>query len=165
MLREIQITDTLGFVSVKDSLFGESDRYKSMMNIPIKGVDAIFSMEADIIDKNGYQSQSLKSVLKNIVLFDQDKNLLKQENKELDVDGVNGNSIVLGSLVEVSTSGNWPTLYDAGVIINNQESKSLNLSIFVSINGISFFTYNPVNFKASEYEVLSRPQKLKIYTH
>ena len=115
MLREIQITDTLGFVSVKDSLFGESDRYKSMMNIPIKGVDAVFSMEADIIDKNGYQVPVFEvSVKKNIVLFDQDKNLLKQENKVVSVDGVNGNSIVLGSLVEVSTSGNWPTLYDPG---------------------------------------------------
>ena len=115
MLREIQITDTLGFVSVKDSLFGESDRYKSMMNVPIKGVDAVFSMEADIIDKNGYQVPVFEvSVKKNIVLFEQDKNLLKQENKVVSVDGVNGNSIVLGSLVEVSTSGNWPTLYDAG---------------------------------------------------
>ena len=70
MLREIQITDTLGFVSVKDSLFGESDRYKSMMNIPIKGVDAVFSMEADIIDKNGYQVPVFEvSVKKNIVNF------------------------------------------------------------------------------------------------
>jgi hypothetical protein len=49
------------------------------------------------------------------------------------------------------------------VIINNQESKSLNLSIFVSINGISFFTYNPVNFKASRIyrSTFSRPQKVE----
>jgi len=49
------------------------------------------------------------------------------------------------------------------VIINNQESKSLNLSNFVSINGISFFTYNPVNFKASRIyrSTFSRPQKVE----
>ena len=31
----------------------------------------------------------------------------------MSVDGVNGPSLVLGSLVEVNTNGNWPTTYDA----------------------------------------------------
>ena len=49
------------------------------------------------------------------------------------------------------------------VIINNQEAEYLNLSIFVNINGISFFTYNPVNFKASRIyrSTFSRPQKVE----
>ena len=49
------------------------------------------------------------------------------------------------------------------VIINNQEAEPLNLSIFVNINGISFFTYNPVNFKASRIyrSTFSRPQKVE----
>ena len=49
------------------------------------------------------------------------------------------------------------------VIINNQEAESLNLSIFVNINGISFFTYKPVNFKASRIyrSTFSRPQKVE----
>ena len=39
MLREVIVIDTLGFASVKDSLFGESDRYKYMAEVPIEGVD------------------------------------------------------------------------------------------------------------------------------
>jgi hypothetical protein len=55
MLREVTVVDTLGFVSVKDSLFGEDERYKMMASVPIEGSDAMFSIQADIIDKNGYQ--------------------------------------------------------------------------------------------------------------
>ena len=52
-------------------------------------------------------------ISKNIILFDQNKDLLKQENETVSVDGVNGPNITLGSLVEVSTNGNWPTIFDA----------------------------------------------------
>ena len=55
MLKEVEIVDTLGFVSVKDSLFGENESYKMMAKIPIEGTDSEFSIKADIIDKNGYQ--------------------------------------------------------------------------------------------------------------
>lgn len=115
MLREVQIIDTLGFASVKDSLFGTSDRYKSMMNVPVKGVDTVFSMKSDVIDKNGYQVPVFEvRVSKEVVLYDQNSYLLEQEKATVSVDGVNGPAIILGSLSEVSTNGNWPTLYDAG---------------------------------------------------
>ena len=52
-------------------------------------------------------------VSKNIILFDQNKDLLKQENETISVDGVNGSEIVLGSMTNVSTNGNWPTIFDA----------------------------------------------------
>jgi len=114
MLREVQIIDTLGFASVKDSLFGTSDHYKSMDKIPVEGVDASFSMKADVIDKNGYQVPVFEvRVAKDIVLHDQDAYLLEQEKATVSVDGVNGSAIILGSLSEVSTNGNWPTIYDA----------------------------------------------------
>lgn len=114
MLREVQIIDTLGFASVKDSLFGTSDHYKSMDKIPVEGVDASFSMKADVIDKNGYQVPVFEvRVAKDIVLHDQDAYLLEQEKATVSVDGVNGPAIILGSLSEVSTNGNWPTIYDA----------------------------------------------------
>ncbi len=114
MLREVQIIDTLGFASVKDSLYGTSDRYKTMMKVPVEGVDTTFSMKADIIDKNGYQVPVFEVLVsKDIVLFDQDKYLLEQEKATISVDGVNGPSIILGSLSEVSTNGNWPSIYDA----------------------------------------------------
>jgi len=34
LLKEVKIIDTLGFVSVRDSLFKKDDRYKTMMNVP-----------------------------------------------------------------------------------------------------------------------------------
>mgnify|MGYP001368371358 FL=1 len=114
MLKEVEIVDTLGFVSVKDSLFGENESYKMMAKIPIEGTDSEFSIKADIIDKNGYQVPVFEvKVKKDIVLFDQNKDLLDQENKVVSVDGVNGPEIILGSMSDVSTSGNWPTIFDA----------------------------------------------------
>ena len=114
MLKEVEIVDTLGFVSVKDSLFGQNESYKMMAKVPIQGSDSEFSIKADIIDKNGYQVPVFEvKVAKDIVLFDQNKDLLDQENKVISVDGVNGREIILGSMSEVSTSGNWPTFFDA----------------------------------------------------
>ena len=114
MLREVVVIDTLGFASVKDSLFGNSDRYKNMSKVPIEGVDQIFKIKSDVIDKNGYNVPVFEvRVSKDVVLFDQNKDLLKQEKGLMSVDGVNGPDIVLGSLTEVSTNGNWPTTYDA----------------------------------------------------
>ncbi len=114
MLKEVEIVDTLGFVSVKDSLFGKNESYKMMAKVPIDGTDSKFSIKADIIDKNGYQVPVFEvKVKKDIVLFDQNKDLLDQENKVISVDGVNGPEIILGSMTDVSTSGNWPTIFDA----------------------------------------------------
>ena len=115
MLREIIVTDTLGFVAVKDSLFQTSDRYKKMSNIPIEGLqDSVFKITSTIINKNGYKVPVFEvKVSKNTLLFDQDQDLVKQENETVSVDGVNGPEIILGSLTNVSTNGNWPTIFDA----------------------------------------------------
>ena len=114
MLKEVEIVDTLGFVPVKDSLFGDNESYKMMAKVPIEGTDSEFSIKADIIDKNGYQVPVFEvKVKKDVVLFDQNKDLLDQENKVVSVDGVNGPEIILGSMSDVSTSGNWPTIFDA----------------------------------------------------
>ena len=114
MLREIVVIDTLGFVPVKDSLFKENNDYKLMSEIPIDGLDASFEINSDIIIKNNYRVPVFEvKIAKNIILYDQDKDLLKQENETVSVDGVNGPEIILGSLVEVSTNGNWPTIFDA----------------------------------------------------
>ena len=114
MLREVVVIDTLGYVSVKDSLFGNSLRYKNLALVPIKGVDAMFKIKSDIIKKGDYDVPVFEvSISKDIVLWDQNKDLLKQEKGLMSVDGVNGPSLVLGSLTEVNTNGNWPTTYDA----------------------------------------------------
>ena len=114
MLKEVIVIDTLGFVNVKDSLFKINNDYKMMSKIPIEGVEENFTINADIIDKNGYNVPVFEvKVSKDIVLFDQDTDLLKEENETISVDGVNGSEIVLGSLTEVSVNGNWPTIFDA----------------------------------------------------
>lgn len=111
-LKEIVVVDTLGYRSVKDSLFGGSDRYKRMMYVPIEGVDAKFDLEAGTVDKNGTRIPVFEAkVAKNVVLYDQDKNLVAQENEVVSVDNVNGPFIRVGSMEEVNTSGNWPKVY------------------------------------------------------
>ena len=105
MLREVIVVDTLGYVSVKDSLFSNTDSYKYMASIPIEGVDEKFKLKADIIDKNGYNVPVFEvRVSKDLILFDQNKDLITQEKQTVSVDGVNGPDIVLGSLSDVSTN-------------------------------------------------------------
>jgi len=115
MLREIIVIDTLGTVSVKDSLFGDSNRYKQMAFIPIEGVkDSMFKINAEVINKNGYKVPVFEvKVTKDIILYDQNSDLVRQENETVSVDGVNGSEIILGSLNNVSNNGNWPTIFDA----------------------------------------------------
>lgn len=115
MLREVIVIDTLGRVSVKDSLFKNSTRYQDMAYIPIDGVrDSVFTINAEVINKNGYKVPVFEvKVSKSVILFDQDADLVQQENETVSVDGVNGPAIVLGSLSNVSTNGNWPTIFDA----------------------------------------------------
>ena len=115
MLREVIVIDTLGYASVKDSLFGDSERYKNMMYIPVKGQeDKRFSLKTDVLDNNGYRLPVFEvKVSKDVILHDQDKYLVALEKEVISVDGVNGPDITLGSLTQVSTSGNWPTTYDS----------------------------------------------------
>jgi hypothetical protein len=114
MLREVVVVDTLGFVPVKDSLFKDSNAYKNFATVPVEGIDATFNINADIIDKNGYRVPVFEvKVAKDVILHDLDKDLIKIENETVSVDGVNGPTIILGSLTEVSTNGNWPTIFDA----------------------------------------------------
>ena len=119
MLKEIVVIDTLGTINVKDSLFYKNNNYIDMAIIPIDGIDALFSIDADKIEKNSGGSISYYvdvfevKVSKDIILYDQNKDLLKQENETISVDGVNGPNIILGSMTNVSINGNWPTIFDA----------------------------------------------------
>lgn len=119
MLKEVVVVDTLGTVSVKDSLFSDNKNYVNMAKIPVQGIEGVFSINADKIEKNSggtisyYVDVFEVKVSKDVILFDQNKDLLKQENETISVDGVNGPSIVLGSMTNVSINGNWPTIFDA----------------------------------------------------
>jgi len=113
LLREVTIIDTLGFVSVKDSLFKGDDRYKSMMNVPFAQGGETFTMKSDIVDKGGYKAPVFEAkVKKDVILYDQPKDLMSRENAQISVEEVNGPEIRVGSLTDVSTNGNWPPIYD-----------------------------------------------------
>ncbi len=113
-LREVTIIDTLRFVSVKDSLFKTDTRYKSLATIPNAANGEKIQMKADIIEKSGYKAPVFKAwVDKEVLLYDQQKSLRQKENAEQSVEEVNGSEISVGSLEEVSTSGNWPPIYDS----------------------------------------------------
>jgi hypothetical protein len=111
---EAIIIDTLGFTPVRDSLYGKTDRYKTMMNVPIEGTDAKFELEAGTLEKSGTVYSVFESkVSKDIVLHGLNKDLIAQEKQIISVEGVNGPYIKVGSMTEVNTSGNWPKLYDS----------------------------------------------------
>jgi hypothetical protein len=111
--KDIVVIDTLGFVSIKDSLFKKSTRYKTMMNVPVPGKDdAKFDLKAGFIEQNDIKIPVFEaSVKKSIILHDQDKDLVMQENQVVSVDGVNGDALKVGSMDEVNTTGNWPKTY------------------------------------------------------
>jgi hypothetical protein len=107
------ILDTLGFTPVRDALFNGTDRYKTMMNIPVEGVDAKFELQAGKLDKSGVIYSVFEAkVSKDVILLGLDADLIVQEKQVVSVEGVNGPSIKVGSMTEVNTSGNWPKLYD-----------------------------------------------------
>jgi len=111
--RDTVIVDTLGFVKVKDSLFKNDDRYKSMMEVPYAQNGETFELKADIIEKSGYRAPVFEAkIKKEVVLYDQPQDLLDRENSHVSVEEVNGSEIKVGSLTDVSTNGNWPPIYD-----------------------------------------------------
>ncbi len=111
--KDTVVLDTLGFVAVKDSLFGNSNRYKTLMQVPFAQNGEIFEMKAGIIEKSGYKVPVFEvKVAKDIILHDQAEDLVAREKAQQSVEEVNGIAIKVGSLTEVSTNGNWPPIYD-----------------------------------------------------
>jgi hypothetical protein len=107
------VLDTLGFTPVRDAIFNSTDRYKTMMNIPIDGIDAKFELQAGKLEKSGaIYSVFEAKISKDVILQGLDADLIVQEIQVVSVEGVNGPSIKVGSMTEVNTSGNWPKLYD-----------------------------------------------------
>ena len=111
--KDIVIVDTLGFVSVKDSLFGIDSRYETMMYVPFSEKDDTkFVLKAGFLNQNGIDIPVFEALVKKrIILHDQSLNLILKENQVQSVDGVNGPSLKIGSMDEVNTNGNWPKNY------------------------------------------------------
>jgi len=111
MFKEKVLIDTLGTASVKDSIFKNSDRYRTMMNIP--GADAKFTLKAGEIEKGNSMLAVFEAKMeKKLVLADQPAYLVFNESETIAVDGVNGAYISIGSMEEINTNGNWPRYYD-----------------------------------------------------
>jgi hypothetical protein len=113
---EVVLLDTLGFTPVRDSIFGGTDRYKTMMNLPLEaeGISGTVELKVGEIVKNRNTYSAFEAkISKKIVLKGLDKDLINQEQQVVSVEGVNGAYISVGSLNEIDTSGNWPKIYDA----------------------------------------------------
>ena len=110
MFKDIVLIDTLGYVAVKDSLFGMDNRYKTMMDLPEGAGEpgAKFTLKAGKLEDIPVFEASIE---KSKILWDQDPNLIKKENEVVSVDGVNGPTLKVGSMDEVNTNGNWPKNY------------------------------------------------------
>ena len=108
---EVVITK-LGSVSVKDSLFKNSDRYKRLNVVKVGSIEVPVSMKTGVVSRNDMNLSVFQAIIdKNALLKDLDQELVKQENKVESIDEINGPQIILGSLEEVTLTGNWPKKY------------------------------------------------------
>jgi energy-coupling factor transporter transmembrane protein EcfT len=123
-LKDTVVIDTLGFVSVRDSLFKEvknkegkilktADRYKKMMLVPTLIDGTKFGINAGFIERNKDNKQAVFEVkiAKALLLHDQDMDMVAQENEVVSVEQVNGAYLKVGSMDKVDTNGNWPKVY------------------------------------------------------
>lgn len=108
------IVDTLRFKSVKDSLFKDSDRYKTLNKVSIKGKDVNITLDAGFTLRNDRKIAVFEATAsKDEILHGLSRDLIIQEKQTQSVDGVNGTHIRVGSMTDVNTNGNWPKQYDS----------------------------------------------------
>ncbi len=106
------VIDTLGYYSVKDSIFKNTDRYKEMMYVPGTDRKVKFELEAGNITEGKTKIPVFEaSVDKSVLLADQDKNFVENERKLQSVDDISGPIIKVGDMNKVTDSGNWPKNY------------------------------------------------------
>jgi len=107
---EKRVVDTVGFEPVINSFEGRD--YKNMMNVP--GTDAKFDLKIGSVEKvQGVKASVFQAKIdKEVVLHGLNKDLIRQEKEALGGINVPGESIVVGSLEDVNSNGNWPPFYD-----------------------------------------------------
>lgn len=101
------VVDTLGYYSVKDSLFAGKD-YKGINIVGIGKDGATFKLKAGQLDNIPVFEASVD---KSVILDGEDPNLIAKEKQVVSVDGVNGPALKVGSMEEIKTVGNWPKNY------------------------------------------------------
>jgi Ca2+/Na+ antiporter len=108
--KEITITDTIGFQPVKE-LFKNVD-VSQLLKYTIEGAPGSIELKTNVvIDKENRVPVFSAVAQKKDILFDQPERLAKDELKAKSVESIDGPTIYVGSLVEITTSGNWPSKY------------------------------------------------------
>lgn len=107
------LIDTLGYSSVKDSLFPNTD-VSELLEYKFEGASGKIMLET--AEKRDYEKdrtyQLFKATaLKKDILADQPKKYVRPELEVRAVEKIDGDAITVGNLEEVSTSGNWPRQY------------------------------------------------------
>ncbi len=106
------VVDILGYESIKDSLFRNTD-YRKLNKIAIGDKEVKIDMRTSAIERNEILYPVFEAkVTKQALLFDQDNNYVEQEDKVESLGEINGKLISVGSLDEINTNGNWPVSYD-----------------------------------------------------
>lgn len=107
---EKRVTDTIGYEPVLK--YFENRDFKNMFKVP--GTDKEFELEVGTVEK----VQDLEvpvfraRIEKEFLLTGMKPSLVKQEIEALATDQIRGEYVLVGSLDEVTTAGNWPPFYD-----------------------------------------------------
>ena len=109
---EYLVTDTIGFTDVRAAYVGRD--YKNMMKVP--GTDSLFTLNIGQVQKSHGDMRNVfeAKVRKELVLNGLNPDLIRLEEKAEANDEVKGEYVRVGSLVDVTDSGNWPPSYDFG---------------------------------------------------
>ncbi|WP_426430286.1 hypothetical protein ACPX19_12210 [Winogradskyella sp. HB-48] len=102
--KTITLIDTLSYWNVKDSIFKGDTRYKNLADVGVGKEGAKFKLEAGKIEEIPVFEASVD---KAIVLDGQEKYLIEKEKQAISIAGVKGETVKIGSMQEVNTSGNW----------------------------------------------------------
>jgi hypothetical protein len=105
------IRDTIGFVSVRDSLFGRRENFnlKDIVIVPFSN-NVQFELKADTLERSGMKVYVFEAKTLNVNFLTEGMSMYRQEvinmNSTLEqLDKYPG--LKVGSLTEVSTDGNW----------------------------------------------------------
>lgn len=103
--KEIIVIDTLGYSSVKDSIFGKGFDYSQLRYIPLDFTEkkVEFQLDSDVLEKEGgINVPVFEAVAKKEIVLEGLNKQYYQDEKDLAV----------GSMVDASVNGNWKPEYE-----------------------------------------------------
>ena len=114
VLKQNVVTDTIGKVLVKGSLFKGSDRYKQMASVTIGDRTIPIKIETGVITRENEVKFPVFEVKisKKDILEGLDEEEIEKELQKVGVNDIKGPYVSVGSMTEVSSSGNWPSYYN-----------------------------------------------------